>query len=483
MSRFKMSNTMTPFLYQTGTLQRVARAGLGRSAALRAGLHTTARRARDEIPFELPPDLKATNPDIKDTITPTERQAFERIFREIADRGHKPKIQLPKSDPGKLKKEEPHPAASNLIAALQLGSSYDGKSVTKNSAAFNVNTIMDDAAMHYKNMAPGISGLDRLSPLDATYSAAEREKALLRFPPTLRRAARMAFGMFDTVQSGTTVQVEGGQEQKIGDTTAKPGKDGQSFDAVDAVSAGTYNDRLTRTVENEAQRRQERLAIKARMDACQNDFELWEVIEKQVFPLVDRLGLTEAPANSSFKPKRLKSKKKKAQAQEEPEIPPEEVKQTPAAPLDMEIYGPIYPQLLLEGLNLLDNKFARPSPYAMHLLPRIKQLGLVSYVLGVSTSFYNRLMLLLWNRYGDAMGVLNLLEEMKHAGLYFDENSRSVVSLIHTAYKQAEEGEKGFFVNRLMAMPEFEPILSDRLRHWTSNIDRSIKERRMGLGF
>lgn len=475
-----MSTTLTPFLYQTRTLQRLARASLGRSVAVRTGLHTTARRARAEIPFELPPDLNAKDPDIRDSITPTERQAFEQIFREIADRGQKPRI--PKLEPSKPEKAELDPAASKLIAALQLGRPGDGEAVSKFDAAFNVSVIMDDAAGRYQKIGPGIRGLDRLSPLDATYSAAERETALLRFPPTLRRAARMAFGMFDTVQPGTTVHEEGGQEQEIG--IAKPGDNGRVFDAVDKVSAGLSNERLARTVEIEAQRRKERLRIKAHMDSCQSDFQLWEVIEKQVLPLVDRLGLTDPPPNPSFKTKKLKRNKgKKSQVETEPETQPKAVQPTPAAPLDMEIYGPIYPQLLLEGLHLLDSKFARPSPYAMHLLPRIKQLGLISYVLGVSTSFYNRLMLLLWDRYGDAVGVLNLLEEMKHAGLYFDENSRSVVSRIHMVYTQAEKGDQGHFVHKLMNMPEFEPILSDRLRYWTSNIDRSIKERRMGLGF
>ncbi|KAF3763910.1 hypothetical protein M406DRAFT_261262 [Cryphonectria parasitica EP155] len=438
-----MPTTLTPFLYQTGTLSRCARA-----AVLRSSFHTTSRRRKyedDIIPFELPPDLE--NPTKRqgrrqDTITPTERLTFENIFKEIAQKGRKPK--LPKSTPTKSQDED-----------------------SRDQTTFNVNSIMEDAASRYSKAQPSIRGLHPLSPLDATYSAAEREKALLRFPPTLRQAARMAFGMFETVETMPTVQLEGGRMQKLGSST--------ELDPVETVGAGSgvrsTGDQLAKTLEIEARRGEERLRIKTRMDAAKDDFELWDALEHEVFPLVHRLGIKDSPPNPAFKPRKVRRSRKK------------ELQGATHAPLDMEVYGPIYPQLLLEGLEMLDTKFARPSPYVAHLLPRVKELGLVSYVLGVSTSFYNRLMKQLWNRYGDAQGVLNLLEEMRHAGLYFDEESKSVVHRIEMVYKSADEGAKDFFAAKLMDMPEFEPILAGRLSHWVSHIDRSIKERRLGLGF
>ena len=39
------------------------------------------------------------------------------------------------------------------------------------------------------------------------------------------------------------------------------------------------------------------------------------------------------------------------------------------------LYGPLYPSFLLLGLRLLDRSFAKPSPLALSILPRIKSLG------------------------------------------------------------------------------------------------------------
>lgn len=502
MAQFTMPATLMPFLYQTRTIQTVARVRLNLtrtnspSPSLRCGLHTTARHARDDIPFELPPDIDLSRFDppsdpeagLKDTITPTERLAFEKMFRDIAERGQKPK--LPKVAPLASVQEKPAPAASRLLAALQAGGRAGAASDNREDIAFNINTIVGDAAMRQKKAQPGLPGLDSLSPLAATYSAAEREAALLRFPPTLRRAARTAFGMLDAAPQPATVYLDG--DEAKGDA-----------DPVE-TAPGLMNDQFERTVRIEAQRREERLRIAAQMDACSDDFELWGVIERDVFSLVGRLGITDTTRKStpsslpSPPPKPLKrGRRKKGMAQEgmlvqvqaEEEVQPEEqaeevrpeeqAEPAPQAVLNMEVYGPLYPQLLLESLNKLDSKFARPSPYVAHLLPRVKNQGLVSYVLGVSTSFYNRLMSLMWSRYGDAAGVLALLEEMRHAGLFFDENSRSLVSTIQHAYSQAESRQVGHFKSKLMDMPEYESLVG-RLNHWVGHIDRSMKERRIG---
>lgn len=487
--KWTMANTLTPFLYQTRTLSRVAaKAG---SSALRSGLHTTPLRRRqdyNDIPFELPPDVDR-NPSVhrsgaSDTLTPDEREIFGGIFNEIARHGKKPKIAV-KPDDTIPAQREPAKGAPQFLAGLIAGSTTSGsrenKATDSITAVVTANAIMEDAANQAGlTRQPGIRGLDPLSPLEATYSADEREKTLLQFPPTLRKAARHAFGMFNVFEP---TQTEGDGQEALGTAPDHP-------DPIEAVDAGRSKDKLVRTIEIEAQRRHERLRILARLQACINDFEVWEVMEKEVFPLVGRLGITDVPANADFRPQKAKKRgrKKKGEVVDVDVADVGEAKAKTATAsakgeLDMEIYGPIYPQLLLDGLNLLGNKFARPSPYTTHVLTRVKQLGLVSYVLGISTAFYNRLILVLWNRYGDAQGVLDLLEEMRHAGLYFDEDSFSVVSRIQTMYEQADRGERGRFVQEVMRMPEYEPMVAQRISHWAGTIDASIRERRLGMNF
>lgn len=491
-----MSNTLTPFLYQTRTLSRLALAGSG---ALRSGLHTTLPRRRqdyNDIPFELPPDVdrKGTSvhdSGLSDTLTPNEREIFGNIFNEIAKYGKKPKVVV---DPGAVAvsaKKEPAKGAPQFLAGLMAGQTTSGaknKKTAPMSAAVAAHAIIEDAANQSNYTKPaGMGGLDPLSPLEATYSADEREKALLQFPPTLRTAARHAFGMVNIIDPSPTVQAEGGVKEALGTAPDHP-------DPTEAEDAGLSKERLVRTVQVESKRRNERLRIRSLMEKCANDFEVWEVIEQEVLPLVDQLGITDMPANPDFQPQQVKKRgrKKKGDVVEvEVAIALADVdgvntktaQPSPKKKLDMEIYGPLYPQLLLDGLNFLGTKFTRPSPYTTHLLPRVKELGLVSYVLGVSTAFYNRLMLILWNRYGDAQGVLNLLEEMRHAGLFFDEDSFSIVSRIQTMYDQAKRGERGRFTQELMRTPEYEPLVAQRLSHWAGSIDASIRDRKLGKNF
>lgn len=456
-----------PFLYQTRTLYRLTRTARPVSRALvrSAGIHSTPyrkHRVSEDIPFELPPDVQLPiSPDVndsgapKDTITPAERLAFKSIFQEIAEKGEKP---IKPKEKNVIEESDVEPKLPSFLEALQ--QSGDDLGAPSPTLPFHINSIMQDAAIKYnKEAEPGIRGLDPSSPLESTYSAAEREYGLLKFPRTIRKAARVAIGMFSSVRD-TPVRLEGGETGQLGQK-----RSGQQDDPVDAVHT---EERLAKVVETEAHRRAEWLRIREQMDAARTDVELWEVMERELFPLVERLGLMDAEAELQPSPK-VKPKRGRKPKSSTPEIEP--VKSS----LDPEVYGPIYPMLLLESLKLFDTKFSRSSPYVFHVLPRVKQLGLLSYVLGVSTTFYNQLITTIWNRYGDAAAVLNLLEEMRHAGLNLDENTKIVLQQIRQVYKNASSGSKGFFMQRLMEMPEYEPILVKRLHHWISHIDGHIR--------
>lgn len=140
----------------------------------------------------------------------------------------------------------------------------------------------------------------------------------------------------------------------------------------------------------------------------------------------------------------------------------------------MHIYGPLYPSYLLLALRLLDTQFARSSPLALHLLARVKELGVASYVLGVSTPFYNELARILWHRRGDPTAVFNLLEEMRVAGLYCDESTRDVVDSIDAFLQSVRQGQNGPFLGELATLPEFEFAVVPRVRHWLKTIQTHI---------
>jgi hypothetical protein len=132
----------------------------------------------------------------------------------------------------------------------------------------------------------------------------------------------------------------------------------------------------------------------------------------------------------------------------------------------------------LVALRTLDTAFEAPSPLVFNVLPRIKELGLESYVLGVSTPFFNELMEIYWRRRGDLSGMLDLLEEMRHCGLYFDNWTASILNHVDTTlFRLAGRNSPSGFGRALMQMPEYEHSQRERLRHWHRAVDVSAQQK------
>ncbi|KAI1164161.1 hypothetical protein F5B18DRAFT_616262 [Nemania serpens] len=464
--------TLTPFLYQTRTILRLPphRA----SAAVARSLHATAQRPRDiTIPF----DYEVGRPDedvpvaadvaTRGTITPTERQIFQRIFADIEARG--------------------------LKSAVELGDSPTSEAVSSRSARL----IMQQAAYDAGQARPATV----TAPALLSGAARDRAKALLRFPPELRSAAGKAL---DTIN-----------RQAMGARSY----DDNAYDAYDTnIAAAAHEDNLdsdwkapahtfARTVELEAKRQPERTRIEDLITSAASDWELWDILEKEVFSMPARLGIVKGAAQSDDPEPLVKPKKRgrnpatKSPAQTSSDADPNlETSGIDASPwpvssddtsttgdptkLSLYVHGPLYPAYLLLALRRLNTAFSVPSPLAFSILPRIKELGLESYVLGVSTPFFNELLNIYWTRRGDLSGLFNLLEEMRHCGIYFDSRTASILNQIDTAvcHLASAESHTGFG-RALMLMPDYEHSQRERLRHWHSAVDISANERQHDIGF
>jgi hypothetical protein len=451
-----MSFTLMPFLYQTRTILRIPphRAA---AVAMRS-LHATARRpGKDSIPFDYEvgqpeEDIPVESTSNRGTITPIERQIFERIFADIQARGLKPNI----SDDA----SKPSPTANRSAMLIMQQAAYDAGQARPATVT-----------------APGLlSG-----------AAKDRAKALLRFPPELRGAASKAL---NTIQSQAT--------------RGKPYNAVEEDDFVDEdwkAPAHTF----ARTVELEAKRYPERTRIEGLITSAQSDFELWDVLEKEVFTMPARLGIVKSNTPSdddgsqpkTNKPvhndvKELKDKisndaQHLLEASEAGDIPG--ASDNVAGPdssqsLSLYVHGPLYPAYLLLALRRLDTAFSAPSPLVFSVLPRVKELGLESYVLGVSTPFFNELLEIYWTRRGNLSGILDLLEEMRHCGLYFDGRTASILNQVDTAVSDlASAKSRNGFGRALMLMPEYEKSQRERIRHWHRAVDLSAQQREADMGF
>jgi len=498
-----MPATLLPFLYQTRTLQRLPRRAFTtpllralfhatatarsdsrepppRNQRLRGAARTAAQRASpDAIPFSFGPDqgqfgqedAEDAPPGHEATITPLEQETFSRIFDEIASRGLRPRSIA---------------AAPEQEPRHGIGASSARVEGDEEKAKLAINIVLQDAAAtQNQSWRPIIQPFDPLSPVGQLASTADQAKALLRFPPSLRRAARMALGVFEADRKAAVpfLAPEAESIPPPWEDEDTPGLDQVQPAAKDYTTRST----LARTVEQESIRRIERRRVEQIMRDAKTDFELWDVLEAHVFPMVDKLGLKDkkmAPKASANGGRKKVVSKEPVQASAKggrKKAAAEEPVQGQEPTLSMRIHGPLYPYFLLSALRMLDSSFTKSSPLALNLLPRIKELGLMSYVLGASTPFYNALATIQWNRYGNAEAVFNLLEEMRHAGLYCDEGTFSVVHSISHVFNKARTGNSGPFLKELVSLPDYEYAIRPRIKHWFTAVSIQIQEKRRDL--
>lgn len=203
--------------------------------------------------------------------------------------------------------------------------------------------------------------------------------------------------------------------------------------------------------------------------ATANDRELWIACETSVFPMLEFLGEdpsrsasvpTETPPpkvvaatphegqhgsssglqTSSQNPKA--GRRKRILQEAEPNHDPPKPKPPPPFGIPVSIpplpiISTLYPALLLLTLRLLTTHYPL-SPYPQNLLPRIRSLGLRSYVLGTSTQLYNTLLAHRWHAYSDLRGMDSILNEMERGGVGFDVETVDILERVR-ADKVADE--------------------------------------------
>ncbi|PMD42594.1 hypothetical protein L207DRAFT_510827 [Hyaloscypha variabilis F] len=268
------------------------------------------------------------------------------------------------------------------------------------------------------------------------------EAAIERYPPALRPAAARALGFIDNT-AGETASIK---RQELNEE------------------------------ELEALREPEYTRVEGLMKKAKSDFELWNVMEKEVFSLIAKLGLEDVRSSKVPKNKKRRGKKPGIEGiTEETDLSQvSEPIEAGKAVSPLALYGPLYPSYLLLGLRLLDRGFAKPSPLALALLPRIKSFGFTSHVLGASTQFYNELLRIYHYRQDDFRGMIDLLAEMENSALDVDDETLGIVLDVIKAQRSINHGAKGPAVKALWSMPEF---AHKKFEFWRDVIHKAIFER------
>ncbi|KAM0257026.1 hypothetical protein ACHAQJ_004621 [Trichoderma viride] len=417
-----MSSTMLSFLYQTRTLQRAIKGPL-----TFARLAHSARRPKQPVDNAIPfqwesredQELGSSESGRISTITPSEAQIFKGIFSEIAE-GKMPPV------------KRRSPIQQNLTDAPTTSSERDGPSSARSQA-------------------------------EKARITEFRDKFLSRYPQSLQNAAQVALGLYEVKPQDS----DSGQEAQMVE--------------LEGADETTWAERT----ERELARSEECERVESLMKQCKTDAELWSVMEKEVFSLPEKLHIAQAKRSGlgqrASKGKRKASRQSSALLGGEEASLFQEQSASEVASQDeervMNIHGPLYSRFLSTALDLFNSAFARPSPYIFQILPRIKELGLPSFVLGVSTPFYSKLAEIHWHRFGDADSALDMLQEMNSAGLFTNKEVKNLISQLRDHLHACTWGTQGPFVMAMMESPPYDGALMQRIEDiektiWQSSHDR-----------
>jgi hypothetical protein len=178
----------------------------------------------------------------------------------------------------------------------------------------------------------------------------------------------------------------------------------------------------------ETHRLAELARVENKLRAAKTDFELWAVLEKEVFSLAKKVEREARKARGG-------SKQLRGGALGLPEDPEQNI------PI-LAIAGPNYPHTLLLAMRLLKHDFHAPA-LCLTLFQHVKALGLSSYVLGASAALYNEILDVKWRQYHDLAGVVELLTEMQKNGVEFNDETEGVLAAIHRESRQVMAGLRG----------------------------------------
>ncbi|KAL9126614.1 MAG: hypothetical protein Q9217_004371 [Psora testacea] len=169
-----------------------------------------------------------------------------------------------------------------------------------------------------------------------------------------------------------------------------------------------------------------RALIEDMLDNTSIDTEIWDILETEVFSMVKQLDL-QLKQEENFTKVTQKARAKVSREPSRLEPPTEASKQAFASLITSEskaltintllaILRSNYAHYNLFALRLWRRR--HPStPYSLQLLPHIKSLGSISYVLGASASLYNEIFFVKWDKYFDLHGIAELLQEMINRGV------------------------------------------------------------------
>lgn len=375
----------------------------------------TTQQFRDSFLSSPPRDVFQDPPETprqprESTITAAEHAVFSRIFDNLGAKDV-PNAAL---EDDSLNDE----LEANSDPDAYLDRIFEAVIATSRSSQFPLTAEADDESGGGEQ---GSSPEPALTFVDSFKLDASHNDVISRYPRSLRDAAARA-GQARINQTGYASRTRGDRRSSDEDNTNTTGY---------LEAEQTEYGRKVHTARADDRRKVWRL-----LDKAETDVEIWRVLENEVFNIVVRFQeQLKAEEEESDKVAKKAPRRKKKGAIDAEATEPEEV------PL-LAILETNYAAHCLYALRLLRRHF-RTSPYALFLLPKIKSLGPISYVLGTSTDLYNELMFIKWREYSDLHGISELGTEMRNRGLAVNQMTLEVLRAVLLMSKQGLKGKYG----------------------------------------
>ena len=157
--------------------------------------------------------------------------------------------------------------------------------------------------------------------------------------------------------------------------------------------------------------------IDALLSNAKSDAEVWDILESEVFAKMRALTVR----LDAEKQKLASEKKVQSGSKRSPRSKLSTTKGLSSSNSDflLPFLEATYGSQILDAQRILRVRFPY-SQYTLALLPMIKALGPISYVLGTSTDLYNEVLFIRWKHYRDLHACADLLAEMLNRGIPAD---------------------------------------------------------------
>ena len=202
------------------------------------------------------------------------------------------------------------------------------------------------------------------------------------------------------------------------------------------------------------------------LERATTDVQIWTILEKEVFGLIKQLEVQLKLEEKARKAQEREGRKavkgrktaKHGTASDDTVTDRQsslKLASLPATPASIalptntlfSILQNNYADYLLSALRLL-RRHHPTSFYALFLLPTVKRLGPISYVLGASTDLYNEVLFLKWTQFSDLHGMADLMQEMVNQGIEMNEVTMVFIRRLSAKKRYGRMGRFGPIVQK-----------------------------------